>query len=154
MLEVNGFAFEGFDWNNYNFDIKEFVDIKTYAKLGAKAIGQIDVRLVPIAQVLRDYFARPVKINDWAWGGKYQFSGYRPKDCREGSDRSQHRRGCAIDPKIKGVLSRDVQNYIRENFVKIFKPLGLTTILKDTNGYSHLDTRYTGMAGLFEINYK
>lgn len=151
MLEVNGFALEGFDWKDYNFNLKEFVDPKTYAKWGVSSIWQIDVRLVPIAQVLRDHYG-PVRINDWAWGGKYQDSGYRPKDCKIGAALSQHRRGCAIDVKIKGVLSREVRAYIRENFDKTFKPLGLTTIEKDTKGWVHLDTRYTGLPGLLEVN--
>lgn len=151
MFQSSKFCLHSFDWSDYNFNLKEFVDPKTFAKLGAGAIGQIDVRLVPIAQALRDHFG-PVRINDWAWSGKYQFSGYRPKDCKVGADHSQHRRGCAIDVKIKGVLSENVRNYLRENFGKLFKYLGLTTIEKDTKGWVHLDTRYTGMAGLFEVN--
>jgi len=152
VLEVNGFALEGFDWKDYNFNLKEFVDPKTYAKWGAAAIWQIDIRLVPIVQALRDYFKQSVTINDWAWGGKYQFSGYRPTDCKTGAPHSQHRRGCAVDPKIKNVSPIEVRAYIRTHFYDVFKPLGLTTIERNTKTWTHMDNRHTGMSELLEVN--
>jgi hypothetical protein len=144
-------ALQGFSWDDYNFSLKEFIDPRTYAKLGASSIWMIDIRLIPICQTIRDHFRRSVKINDWAWGGTYNFSGYRPIDYEKGAHYSQHRRGCAADLKVSGIEPEEVRAFIRKHFVQTFRTLGLTTIEKETSTWTHLDTRHTGMAGLFEV---
>lgn len=43
-----------------------------------------------------------ITINDWASGGNYRYSGFRPRSCTEGGEMSQHRIAKGFDCKFKG----------------------------------------------------
>lgn len=60
---------------------------------------------------LREEYGRML-ANDWYWGGKNQYRGYRPPECKIGAKLSQHRFGRAfdlipLDTKLE-VIRRDI----------------------------------------------
>ena len=128
-----------------NFDLKEFIDPKTYSRFGIKSIWFIDHKLIDIAQKIRDLTQRPVTINDWHNGGRYKLSGLRPFTTSIGAKYSQHKFGRAIDIKVGGMSPMDVHQLIFDN-EHLFIDLGLTTLEshEHTPTWTHLDCRYTG----------
>jgi hypothetical protein len=136
-----------------SFIIQEFVPEHIYRTFKEKSIWFINPRMALFAQWLKDYTKSTVTINDWAFGGRFQNSGFRAPDCRTGAALSQHRFGNAMDVKVKGYSADKIRDIIRENFAHLHKVFGLTTIEKNTPTWVHVDFRYTGLDHLFEVNY-
>lgn len=124
------------------FDIREFVDEKTWRILGIKAACLIDPAIVRVADLLRLKVGVPVYVNTWHTGGEFSQSGFRPKWSRVGGDLSQHRCGRAVDVKVSGMTPKAVHGVIMAHSEE-FEAAGLTTLenLKDTPTWSHLDCR-------------
>ena len=113
----------------------------------------MDSRLLWTADQLRIEFGSMV-INDYLYGGKNQYRGYRPaielidtkkfKETGEiiplfSSFTSQHCNGRALDGSFKNILAQDVVKYIIKHPTKdIFK--FITGIEKEVN-WLHVDTR-------------
>ncbi len=95
-----------------NFQIKELVDKKTFEQFGADAWMLLDPRALETLDAIRTYFAAPVTVNDWPFGGKNQYRGFRPPDCKVGAKYSQHRRGAAFDISVKGYGADQVREEI------------------------------------------
>ena len=74
-----------------------------------------------MAQGIRDYFGKPVTINNWHNLGKYEQSGFRRNNTLVGSKYSQHKFGRAIDIKITGVNPVEVQTEIKLKYDQVFK---------------------------------
>jgi len=137
-----------------SFIIQEFVSPRIWETWKENSIWFINPDMILFAQWLKEQTGSTVTINDWAFGGGYQFSGLRPFDCKTGAKMSQHRFGNAIDIKVEGWDAEDLRNLIRENWKFLHDKFGLTTMEKDTPTWLHVDFRYTGLNYLFEINYK
>lgn len=92
-------------------------------------------------------------INDWKWGGGYQYSGVRPFNTNIGAKRSQHKYGKAVDIKIKGYTVKEVATIIEDDFKFLNKEFGITTIedIRLTKTWNHIDTRWTGLDKLFIV---
>lgn len=136
-----------------HFDLREFVDPLTYLIRGEKSAELVDIRLVNLVQFIRDYFGKPVTINNWHTGGQYKESGLRAQGSKTGAFYSQHKFGRAADLKIEGLEPEYVRNVIRKNWPK-FRAYGLTTIEKDTPTWVHIDVRFTGLQTLLEVPYQ
>ena len=92
-------------------------------------------------------------INDWKWGGSYQYSGFRgPKDI--GAELSQHKFKQAIDIKVDGFTPDQLRKIVVDNFNYVNKNFGITTIEKTsfTPTWFHIDKRWTGLKYLLEVN--
>ena len=94
------------------FAIHELVDQVTYEERGQKAWELLDSRLLTVIDRLRAVFGRAT-VNDWKWGGKFQWSGLRTERCNIGSKYSQHKYGRACDIKFKNVSAEEVREFIR-----------------------------------------
>lgn len=136
-----------------NFDLKEFINKKTWALWGDRSLWFIDQRVVNICQWIRNKTGRCVTVNDWDIGGKHNESGMREFSSITGSGMSQHKFGRAADIKVEGMESEEVRQLIRENYQEL-NNLGLTTIEKDTPAWVHFDVRFTGKSELNEIPYQ
>lgn len=131
--------------NSPFFDVREWVDERTWGMLGPKAAWQIDPRIVRIADIIRELSGRGVMVNNWHYwkaGAKYRSSGLRAKWDNTGGQLSQHRRGCAADLKVTGMMPAQVFDLIQANKA-VFLSAGLTTIenLKFTPSWLHVDCR-------------
>lgn len=136
-----------------SFIIQEFVPRRIFEIWGQQSIWFINPNIVLFSQWLKDRTGSIVTVNDWCFGGSYQFSGLRPFDCKIGARMSQHRFGNAIDVKVKGWDAEDVRNLIRENYEYLNEMFGVSTIELDTPEWCHVDFRYTGLDHLFEVKY-
>lgn len=137
-----------------SFILQEFVPPETYRKYGENSIWFINPNMVLFAQWLKEIFGNPIiTINDWYWAGGRMYSGYRPPDCEIGAKESSHRRGIALDPVIAGIDPAIVRRVIRDNFAYLNSAFGVTAIEKDTETWTHVDFRWTGLDHLMEISY-
>ncbi len=135
------------------FKVQEFVPKATFQKWGAKSIRFMNPQAILLAQFTRSRFNRGVTINNWHSGGVYQFSGYRPPDCAEGSFESGHKRGLCIDVRVSGLSPEYVYQDILDNY-PLWREAGLTTvedisittgsIANDLGGWNHLSVEWTG----------
>lgn len=113
---------------------------------GEKSLMFIDERLIALLDFTRQFFGKPITINNWHLkGGTYQESGFRTPTTKTGAPLSQHRFGRAADIKVEGMSPFDVYNEILHN-EKAFMELGLTTMedIAHTPTWNHLDIRYQG----------
>ena len=138
-----------------NFYLDEFIPRNIYRRYGAKSIWFLDPRLIQLAQGLRDFLGVPVTVNNWANGGRRQYSGYRPPRTNVGAYYSQHKFGRALDVQVNlGALDlssyEDLREVIKINY-PYFKALGLTCIEKSTKTWLHLDMRHTDSDELMEV---
>ena len=128
--------------NDY-FDLREFVHPKIYSRYGERSIQFIDYRLIELAVTIREYFNKPMIINNWHEGGRLKNRGLRLPNSKVGAYYSQHKFGRAIDFNIVGMTSDEVY----EELLKVGFTLGATTI-EDNNfatTWTHIDIRHTGL---------
>ena len=140
--------------NGTSFLIQEFVPKSFWKVYRENSMWFVNPNAILFAQWLKDQTCSTVTINDWCFGGSYQFSGLRPFNCKIGAELSQHKFGNAIDVMVKGWSGEQIRDLIRDNFTFLNKAFGLTTIEKNTSTWCHVDFRFTGLPYLFEINYK
>lgn len=98
-----------------HFKIYELVDPDTYRKYGQKAWWFFDCRILKAADMLQEIFGT-CTINDWKWGGRFIYSGYRPPHCPIGAERSDHKRGTALDLKFKHATPDEVREEIKTDW--------------------------------------
>jgi hypothetical protein len=97
------------------FDVYELVDKATFDRYGLRCWEFFTPQAIQALDGVREFFGVPVTINDWYWGGDYQWSGLRPATCDIGAAFSQHRFGNAFDGKLKGVTAFDARKAIMSN---------------------------------------
>jgi hypothetical protein len=128
------------------FDVREFVDERTWNLYGVKCAWFVDERAVKIADLVRGKANEVTIINNWFFVRPperiYDSSGFRAIWDREGGSLSQHRRGCAVDLKVRGSNPKQVFELIMDNELE-FKEAGLTTMenIDFTISWNHLDCR-------------
>lgn len=135
-----------------NFFLDEYIPkelyLKWYLKKPHYLLGLLDPRLVHIDQVMRKRFG-PTTINNWIHGGERQWSGIRTPDSDYYSFFSQHSWGRASDKVFRDAKADEVRKDIKENYDKIYKPLGLTCI-EDKVNWVHSDCRNHNFAGYLD----
>ena len=128
------------------FDVREFVDERTWKMYGVRSAWFVEERTVRIADLVRKKSNAVTIINNWFFAdpGEHIFdsSGFRAPWDKEGGLLSQHRRGCADDLKVKGFKPKHVFELVMDNEIE-FKEVGLTTMesIKITVSWNHLDCR-------------
>jgi hypothetical protein len=125
-----------------HFILQEFVPQDVFVRYGNMSTRFIDKRIVDIAEFLRDYFGGfPLTINNWVWDGQYNYSGFRPPNCDIGASMSSHKRGTAIDIKIKGINPLYIQDTIKDN-QNTFLDAGITSIEYGTPTWTHVSCEW------------
>lgn len=101
---------------DFAFRIEELVDPITLREEGEEVCWEFfpDDSLWMLHGV-REFFNRPVVVNNWLWDGAMQYRGYRPPWCVIGAPNSAHRKGLAFDLDVKGIDAQEVRRLIREN---------------------------------------
>jgi hypothetical protein len=128
------------------FDVREFVDERTWGIRGIKAAELIDPKTVAICDLIREKAGAPVTVNNWHFAkpgeSVYKASGYRAIWEKVGGQLSQHRCGRAADVKVKGLIPLRVFQIIQANRAE-FEAAGLTTMedLRYTPTWAHVDCR-------------
>lgn len=120
------------------FCVQEFVPRREFADRGEKAWELLDSRMLITAYNLRLRYG-PITFNDWHRGGRFQYSGFRPDDCPEGAELSQHKHGRAGDGKFKDVTAEEVrQDILSKKNLLAFKYI---TSIELTTSWLHFDVR-------------
>ena len=128
-----------------HFAIYELVDPITHTIYGDRAwmFFQDDTiqMLDDLWDFVKDWLGKSptIWINDWEWGGQYQWSGLRTIYCKEGADRSIHRLADAFDLKIDGL--KDYEALRKEIIFNQNHPLlrRIMRIEADTATWLHID---------------
>ena len=132
--------------NSPYFDVREFVDRRTWQALGPKAASLIYPPLVRVSDRLRELSGAPITVNNWHFRKPgqplYDSSGFRAVWDKTGGNLSQHRRGFAADFKSRVYTPAQLLSIIMDNAAE-FLELGLTTVedLQFTPGWLHCDCR-------------
>lgn len=129
-----------------HFKLQEFVPPVIYNYWGERSKYFLDPKIVTLADFTRDFFNKPVTINNWHSGGSLSLRGFRPPDSTTGGKLSQHKFGRAIDISVEGITPQEVYERIIKSEM-LFRSAGLTTVedIADTPSWVHMDVRWTGL---------
>lgn len=146
---------------NKHFYLHEFIPRKYIRQFGEKrAFHLVRPELYQIAYELREGLTREygrrirISVNNW----RLQYRGWRPVDFEEGSPRSYHMLGMAIDVSSPDVSVKEIFDFILNN-QRRFRSLGLRRVenIVHTPGWVHLDIgdeipeHFNGMIYVFDI---
>jgi len=123
------------------FKAYEFVDRNTYNKFGEDSLKVIDIRMLITMDRIRNYFGKPIIINNWKSGGNREWSGLRIYGTPYFSTYSQHSFGRAIDFIINGIDAQEVRNVIKKS--SMITTFEYITSIEDFVGMNwiHIDCR-------------
>jgi hypothetical protein len=79
------------------FRIEELVPKDTFKSLGDGAWKLFDPRVLKGIDLIRSEWGLPLNANDYVFGGRSQYRGWRPMDCKTGVKNSAHKYGLAVD---------------------------------------------------------
>lgn len=135
--------------NNKYFKIQEFVSKAVYEKYGYKCWEFLNPKIITFINMLREDLDKPVTINDWLWGGQFQQRGLRAnKDpmviAKKDFYLSQHCLGNALDFNVKGMTTKQVQEYIVENYDRYKEYISRMESLESASTWIHVDCANTG----------
>jgi hypothetical protein len=122
-----------------NFAPFELVDRAIYERMGETALALFNPEALIALDDLRDFFRREITVNDWSWGGRMQWRGFRtPEKATElGAPHSQHARGNAFDCTIQGYTAAEARVMIIAH--KDNPLLSRITRLEDSVSWLHFD---------------
>ena len=108
-----------------NFNIKEFVSKRVYKKYGESAWKFICPRLLETMVFIRKELNKPITINNWSSGGKFQQRGLRSnlgyifysKFKKSVMYLSAHVMGKAVDFDVQGMTANEVREWLVNHLV-------------------------------------
>lgn len=127
----------------------ELLPPSLYAKYGSAALTVMDDRILYTLDELRDYFRKPITVNNWHEGGPFQQRGFRD-DPDTGAALSQHRFGRAADFDVKGVTANEVRDLMRKH--SLDEQLEHITRCEDGVSWVHIDCANTDGDGIVFFN--
>ena len=124
-----------------HFIVQELVSKSIYEVCGDNSIKFIDNRIIVIIETLREYYDKPILINNWHNNGVYLNRGLRDYSCKIGSPLSQHKLGKAVDLNVVGVDS----DTVRADIIRNQSEVGFNLIKRlETNvAWVHIDVKKT-----------
>lgn len=136
-----------------HFVLQDFIPKEVFKRYKEKSVRFISPSIINMAEAIHDRFNAKVIINNWynyiENDYYYNYSGYRPPLCKIGSFMSPHKQGLALDIKIKGLSTSEIKQDIIDNYNKMYKDSGITTIKKEDNkNHVHLSCQWTFNKGL------
>lgn len=120
-----------------HFEIEELVDPITLKQYGKEFILKhfFDSRILYQIDLIRDWFDKPMIINNWCFNGKFKYRGFRPFNCKVGSKNSAHKFGRAIDFDIVGLTAE----FVRKEIMRNQKQFPYITRMEDKVNWVHFD---------------
>lgn len=130
------------------FSIKELACPHIYNKFREYAWNFFDPRLLDTLLVIREAINKPIYVNNYDMGGKYDERGYRCNICAIPKDKtrleklymSAHCQGMAVDFDVKGMSAEEVRKWIKDNQILLPHPIRIETDVD----WVHIDTRSDG----------
>ena len=127
-----------------NFRIEEFIPPEVFNTYAHKSIWFLDPVMFELAEFVRNFYDKPMRINNWLWGGAFRYRGFRTHKSGVGAEFSQHKFGRAFDFDIEGESPEQIQHDILNNEL-LFMEHGLRALELDTDTWTHMDIRNTQM---------
>lgn len=140
-----------------NILLSEIVPSDIFVRFGPKALRFVNTRIDNGLQYLLDTINKtykssyPIIINTWVNKGRFELRGYRPPNCSQGAQLSDHKLGIARDFNIGTMLSSDIRKFILDREQKMLAN-GITTLESDTDGWVHCSCRTTGRNKILMIS--
>jgi hypothetical protein len=122
-----------------HFSLPELVPQDILAELGDRAILLLEPRLLMMIDGIRQFFGKPVTINNWHCGGQFSLRCFRPVDSETGAKWSQHKFGRAADMDIKGYSAEQARKVILENQDNPY--LSYISVMESGVNWVHADCR-------------
>jgi len=135
-----------------HFHIEELMPKNWAGQPLYKCFRFFDKRILDTADMMRERYGTAY-INNWNWGGKNQFSGWRPFTCNTGAMWSQHKFGRALDIKFKDVTAEEVREDLRRHgrAQKTFRHI---TTVENSVSWVHIDCRMRKeQEGTYDIHF-
>jgi len=122
-----------------NFRPEEFVSRAVFESRGSALVPQlIDYRIFETVDFIRNKrFNRAVTINNWVYGGEFQYRGFRAPDETIGAQLSQHHSGRALDFDVDGHTAAEIRRDIINN-PHLYPHI---TCIEDGVNWVHIDCR-------------
>ena len=101
-----------------NFIIQELVPSEVYSKFGEKSWMFLSRNILSTLAELRILFDKPITVNTWKWGGRFEQRGFRTWHHYSNLQQyvesfSQHKFGNALDFDVKNINADKAREYIR-----------------------------------------
>jgi hypothetical protein len=144
----------GFKIGNTMYLSKHFTPVELLPKSWLETYGAeigmlaIDERILITLDALRDYFAVPITVNNWAKGGAFSFRGLRTPECLQYKPDSQHAFGRAIDFDVQGLSADYVRGVILDGQAR----WPLITRMEIGTPWIHIDCAGTGLPKIVMVN--
>jgi len=130
------------------FNLEELVCKDIYDKFGVIAWQFFDPRLIKNIDWIRRMIGKPIFINNWIDGGKFDERGYRCLQCSLVVEAiktkrlyvSPHMLGQAVDFDVQGLVAEEVRQWL----IKIKGQLPFAIRLENNVNWVHLDVQETG----------
>lgn len=148
-----------------NFHPKELLDRATYAKLGDAGMRYFRPEIIRALDWIWASYPttgkRKITVNDWAWGGKREWSGLRLPGSPFYSTYSGHSWGAAIDFVPEGITPAEMRSWIlkqhanaeAQKFSIASCPiLGVRRMELDTPTWVHIDCLEHNSPGIWMVN--
>jgi hypothetical protein len=129
------------------FYVQELVPKAIFDQFNGQSWQFIQPEIIETINVIREYFNRPVIVNDWMNGGKLEYRGYRPplytkniKNFILSARHSMHYFGAAVDLSVHQMLADEVRGVILSKS-HIFPHVKR---MEEGVSWVHLDIKETG----------
>lgn len=112
---------------------------------------KLNANVLEAADIIREFYGKPVIINNWYNGGRFKESGMRNPLTTTGARFSAHKFGLALDLKLDVPISK-IHDDIRNNRLpKRFYEL-VNVVELNTPTWLHLAFENTGKDGILWVN--
>ena len=122
-----------------NFKPEELVDKQTFERFKGNIWFLFRQDALISLDGIRNYFKKPVIVNNWREGGSFKFRGLRPHESPVWTQYSQHSFGNAFDLDVVGMKADEVRKEIINN--KDDDHFDLITCLEIGINWVHFDCR-------------
>lgn len=133
-----------------HFIVEEFFPYQVIAKYGEDKCWEfMDERVLKFMDWIREELDRPIIINNYKWGGKFSYRGFRPNTYKKSRLYcSQHCFGRAIDFDVEGMTSDEVRKWLKTHI----NDLPFNIWVEDKVNWVHIDVRYSNKGKLYFFN--
>ena len=133
-----------------NFILQELVPPEIWEEREWKSIWLLDQNMIKMVDGIREFFDKPITINNWKWEGQFTLRGFRPEGTKIGSKLSQHKFGRAADMDIKDYSAEQARQIIIENQKSPL--LNWITVIEDNVSWLHADCRNINTEKIILVN--
>lgn len=119
-----------------HFRPPELLPPSLYEASGASALIVMDARILFDLDRIREYYGRPLTVNNWHLGGPFSQRGFRNAN-NTGAKLSQHRFGRAIDFDINGIPAEQFRTDVKAG--KLASVLTYVTRIEIDTSWVHID---------------